>query len=912
MVQRNSQDAQFSSPGDVQAQGSNAGYANPDPNKFATNTSVASNISPDGSGERLLNLVVGIAGKLGEQKLSQSKEEAFLSGQAQAGVIKSEDELQANPITRNWATAGYRDTVGRLAAADMQAQIAQDMHKMREKSPEEFSEYLAEKRNKVLDSFSGMTLDTRKTLFAQQLVNDRSAIQKHGQEHYQFVTDQENKSVNAALFTSTNALNLAKTDPESYKAATMATYTTALSSIVYNPKLTPEIKAKFVGQFAEQALADDNQALFLKMQQDTATLADGTSSPMLSMASAPDQLKLSGMYRDSLKRTEASRGAVFMDGLAQMRAGWTNPNTPMQSNEEVNAYLKDGISKNFVSADQYETYKREYYSAYEKKAGQLSLAGAYQSGDTGKIISLGKTQDEALQAFKSTAMKTMGTQGAVSALMNIGMNTGQESAFKAAGEIMAPAFVQLGNRKDIDPGQAATLAGVLQSLDQAKAAGHEGAYSQFISVLSPEAQSKVTYFRDALKAGNDPVTAITKATSQVMQESQLTPAQRAELSASKAKDIQSVVDEITPRGMFDTAILGIKTLSPFGTTSANASSELALRPFEGWFENATRKEEVMATGKIELLKKMSQLSQSNPSMSATSLKEQALSDIKSRTVGTTWGPLVVPDGMSPQRFFGVAQSVPNDRIASAMEEYIKAGPDNRMAFSLGVNGELVARELNKRGEVVNSQTMDPKVLAPLVDKQQKRLEDTIKANEGEGVVRKVGDVTLNYNGQNTANVEPAWVLRYRDSLVKHEGVKNIPYTDASGKTVDGKPVQTVGVGVSSHNPNYPAVGPDGKVADAAINASFIAASNSAAQAGQRAMMLTGTVNEASFQLFAQLAYQSGEKFSGIPVYNTMLKGIGTHDYEAAHAALLKSPAYSMSDPVRRKYYEDKLKAAMKG
>lgn len=907
MVQRNSQEAQLGSAGSTRLQQSGMGFAQPDADAFAETRSITNALNvAGGSTERILSNILGVAGKLGEQAVAQSREEAYLAGSAAVGVKDSEEQLQGSVFTRNWAKAGFRDTTGRLAAADAQAKIAADMPKMREKSPEEFAQYLAEQRTPLLASYEGMTLDTRKTMFAQQMMNDRAAIQKHGSEHAKFVIDTEQRSLQAASYVTFNALDTAKSDAETYKAATQAAFMTGYSAIVQNPKLPPENKSKLLSEFAEAALSRDHQALFLMMQNDKITLPDGTKGPMMSAVSFDDQIKTSNLYRESLKRTEAFRATKYMDDQAAMRADWANPATPLMPLDKVRSFLADGTQRNFVNADQYQSIMKEYYTAQEKKAASADLATAYAAGDIGKMLKLDKTPTEGLDAFIKQSGRTMTVPELTSKLMTIGLITGQENAFKKVGEILAPAVVSLGLRENIDPNQAASIAGVLQQVESAKSHGLEGAESQFLSAFSPEAQAKISYMRDSLKTGMDPVSATAMAAKRVADEAAMTPAMRAELSASKAKELNAAVAEITPRGLWSSAVLYTESL-----VSADAAAEVKLRPFSAWFENPTRVSEVMATGRLELSKKMDSVSRNNPGMSSEAVKSMALADISNRTVATDWGPLVVPDGFTPQRYFGVDTQVPNDRIASAMQEYIKPQEGNRMAFSVGLSGELVAKELNDKGQLVGSKTFDPKVIKPLVDQQQAKYNQRFNINQGAGMTKRAGDLSVTFNGANSANVEPAWMRQYREDLVDHEGVRDVPYADASGKIVDGKPVQTVGVGVSSHSKYYPKI-EGGKLTPEQINQSFIAASNGAAQVGQRAMLATGTVSESSFRLFSSLAYQSGESFAKLPVYNTMLKAIGSNNYEAAHAALVQSPAYRMSHEARRKYYEDQLKAAMKG
>jgi len=70
----------------------------------------------------------------------------YLEGQAAAGVVESEAELQGNSLTRDWKVAGYRDTMGKLALADSEAKFNLDIKKLREGNPEDLQSYLAKRR----------------------------------------------------------------------------------------------------------------------------------------------------------------------------------------------------------------------------------------------------------------------------------------------------------------------------------------------------------------------------------------------------------------------------------------------------------------------------------------------------------------------------------------------------------------------------------------------------------------------------------------------------------------------------------------------------------------------------------------------------------------------------------------------
>lgn len=878
MVQRTSQELNINTGGMVTAQQSGAGFAAPDPNKFATNHIEEQAPGPeDGTMSRILGHLVQAGDKLTQQAINQGREEAYLSGMAQASTAKSEADLQTNPLTRNWATAGYRDTVGRLTAADTEAQIAQDMAKMREVSPEKFGEYLSEKRKALVASWEGMSLQTREAMFAQQAMNERAWIKKHAVEHYKFGVEAETRSVKTSLDTSLASLTAAKSDAATYATATDATLTTAYQSIVANPKLPTAVKGKMVAEFATYALENDHQALYSKIHTQALPMADGKEAPMSSLLSWEDDIALSKAFRASEQRTEAFRAADWMDRGAAMRASWDNPLEPFMPLEQVRAHLAEGVQRKLVSADQYGAFMQDYYKSMQKKVTQGNSAQAWAAGDQNTLLSLGKTSDEGLNDYVATIGRKLPLPNLVDNLLNIGTQTGQDNAFKKVGELMGPAFAQIGNNDKIDPANAVAISGVLGKLEAAETAGRSGAFHQFLSAFDPEVQAKITYMREGLKKGNDATTAISAATARVLEEAQMTPAMRAELAATKSKEVLKTVDDITPTGIWGTIGLYAKSvLSPTQQGRATAAAELALRTKQGWFENDNRVAEVMATTKLEVAKSMDRITKANPHMNVGSVKSMALAEIAGRSVPTSWGPLIVPQGFSPQRYFGVAQDVGAERIGAALDEFIKPQAGGRMAFSLGVNGELMVQELNDNGKpAAPGYTLDPKQVKPMVEQQRKRIIDEFRLNHGEGVKAQLPNGSyFTYNGDNTANVDNGWMRRYRDD-----------FTSSGAIAVSGT-----------------------NVSQEQFSRGFMKDTNDAAKDAVKIMAITGTNNEPAFKLFASIANQADLKDKA---YDRLVKAVRSRNLEAAQKALELTPMYRVIAGNRKQYLMTNLVAAMK-
>lgn len=855
--------------------------------------------------DRTLQNILGAGIDFAEKGFQRSTEEAYLDGAAKVGQIQSEAELQGDPLTRDWAVAGYRDTMGRLKLADSESKVAADMSSMREKSPEEFQKYLATQRAELTPALNGMSFQQRQATLGQVLLNEQASIKKHTAEHSKFIVEQEVKSIQTGMSVQVQNLNAAKGDGSAYAAATDATFGSLVGSIWQNPKLSEEMRLQLTGEAAKYALSSDNLALYEKMRNTEITFADGSTGTLMNRLPWDEQVKIANDNRESLKRTEVFRSADFEDEMAKRRASWDDPNTPLEDHRSIAAFLQYGREEGFVDVGKTESIMKEYYTKAAQKATSADLASAFAAGDQGKIFAKGKTVDEAMNAWVSQAVKggkPMGT--VVQQLMAIGNNTGQGAAFQKVGELMKPAIAQLGQNNKIDPNNAAMVKRVLAGLDAAERTGHEGAYSNFMSSFDQGSQDKLMYIREGLRSGMDVNAALAQAQSNMINDQKIPPDQRKAIQSSMAKENAAMVNELEAKTVFGRAWQAAK-----GLISGDAAATQAIGTKRAFFENDDRVNAALAQTKLAFAEELSIISRNSPTLSADSRRSRALSAVVNRTVQTSSGPMIVPRGTNVQKFFNAPAQASADRIGLAMDEFIKPSrKENRLAYSVTPQGQVMYKEFNQNGQLARSGVINPKSIGPLVQHQWDREAQRYRATSGDGVSRRSGNIQLQYNGENTAMVDPSVMLQFRDNLYKHEGVSDRPYRDLSGKVVDGKPVMTAGVGVSSHNPYYPKAGPDGRISSAAIRDSFMRASDQAAQSAQQIMRNTGLRGNASFLMLSELAYQSGTGFTKMPVYKELLQKVRQKDAQGAQAVLQRTPAYQWTKPGsdRRKFYENTL------
>lgn len=918
-------------------QGTNIGNAQNDPGKFGVaQQGVEVN---SGASENLLNAIVGAAGKLTMKQLEMSQQEAYLSGSAAAGRGEEEANLQSNIFTKDWSTAGWRDTTGRLAQADAEAQTAADMNKLREQSPEEFQAYLAQRRSKLMPLTEGMSLEARKGMLAQQLTSERAAIKNHGVEHMKWIIDQQSKAVRSTVSTSFTGLDRSKTNGPAYADGTNAAFGTVYSNVWLNPNLPQDVKLKLAGEAMSGALARDHQQLFEKFRDTPVQLADGSNGTMFDQLPFDEQTKLAGEYRTSRERTVTARSNAWETQSGLMQAQWDDDAVPMQPFSELQAFLDQGEQAGLLKAGKRESMSEAWAKANRKKAASAGLANDYSTGNVQGIFGKDKDEGEAWAAW-SRQQSLAGTPlpQVVASALAIGQSHGFQTAFKGVGELTKAAVQQLGRNEDGNPTNALMLKTVMQTIHQAEANGRNGAMSSYLSGFDDEAKGKIVGFDERVRMGIDPVSAAREVHQIALQTSGLDSTTRNALAATNAKGDVEIMAGIEAKQVLGT--LGSDIASWF---SGDAAARKALSTGRAWFENEERVGNVLAQSRAALLQELQYTSRTHPYASPAERKSMALSAVAARAIPTDSGPLILPKlpaGITVQSFFGVPNSTMPTTIGKAIsQQFPLRDKSNRMAYN-AFDGQITITEYNKDSVPVWSQTVDPKSISGAIADVERKRNDQFNATSGAGVTIKAGDGQVTFNGSTTTNIDPTTMLNFRKTLVRDEGIRMSPYADLSDKInpKTGKPIQTVGVGVADTNTYFPKVGPDGKISQKDLNESFMKATDEAARAASS--VLKDTKNKKLDMIMLTLAYQSGTNFmggipkqkattmgtaampgerprdaQGVPVYsgiygdfiNSAIRG----DKQAAIVALKASPAYRASGETRRQHYLDMLNNAMR-
>lgn len=857
MVQRTSGEAEFNAGQRTQVRGSGVGNARVDPNKYSTTNDLAVAVDPNRSSDVLLESIVRGADRVIGAKVKQSLAEAYLEGAAKAGTIKSEEELEGNPLTAAWRTAGYRDTMGRVALAEQESRLMEDMPRLREQTPDQFNEYLAKRRAEILPSLEGMSLRQREATFQNLLATDHAAIKKHSSEHAKFQIETKTRSIQTAMRTSISALNAAKSDVKAYGAAQLSTFSLAQSTIL-DPALTPALHGKLVEEFASFALASDHQGLYHAINEEVVDLPRGGRGTLASLLTWDDSVKLSKQYRESRERTEAFRSMAMMAEQSGIEADWENPDTPLMPWNKVQEFAERATQRGLMKDSQQKAFFDKWHNAQAKKAVLGSLAAAWANGDQAAIISLNKTDEEGLEAWMLKVGRTLPPADLVTALTQIGVAHGRPAALREMGKQLRPALAQLSTSETVDPANAAMVQRVMATLDAAEAKGQTGLFASMMSTYEPEMQSRLLAIREGVKTGLTPDVAIMQANQRALEEAKLTPEQRTAITANNGRDDAAILDELDPVGTMKAWWLKAKSI-----VSTDAGNQVAITARQSWFENPERAAEANASMKYAVAQELRHLSTVHPFMSKDARKTAALAAVAGRTVETQDGPFILPRGQSLQGFFGVPASTGAQRVGAALDEFVKPAEGNRVVYTVGTRNELMFRELGTKGQLIRSGVLNPKDVAPMVKTQEDRTAEKHRVEHGAGRTKS----GYTYNGDNSLGLSNSTMLYVRDRL-----------TESIYTPIDGQPT------AEDMKP---------------INQLFMRETDEAVKAAMLPARVTGRNSPEALALFAELNLMTGNKFNQQKEYRNFVMSLKGSDPQAASKALAETSMWKRIENDRR-------------
>ena len=888
MVLRASGPLNISAPqGTAQVRQSSVGQVGPDVRKFSQGR--AGGIAPttESTADRIIGSMIPLGQKIADNAFKEQLESKYLEGVQAAAQGKSEEELSTNPLTADWTTAGYRDTVGRVAISQHQAQLQLDLPRLAQGTPEQFKDYMAEKRKPLQDQLEGMSKQQRAAMFGQMANDEVAAQKKYTTSRSAWILEQEQKSIQQSMTVRRGNLDAAKGDMQLYQQEVHGFVGAIYKDVWQNPKLTPKMQLDMTRQAMEYASSSDNVAVYDAMKNTEVNFADGTKGTMMSRLEFDDQIKVDTAHRSALDRVKVIRSQDWNTWVAAKTTQWKDPNGGVtETYEEVNAQItKAEVELGYTGRTE---LLKDYFHGVATNGANSALAKGFAGGDQQEFLRQGKTQDDGLKAWLKVN-KDAPLPQVVQGLMVIGNNSGMDSALTQAGKFLTPAFAQLGYGEDINPENAQLVTNTLSALTIAEQT-NPGAKSKFLQALNPEQQDMALYMSELQKEGTaDPLTVVKMARAKVLQDKQ-SGGLTSELRANALKVDAPVVQEID-----DYQLLGAISVKAKNWIGLGPSDKQRLSTGRDWFENADRTAEIRAQGQIALSEELANTRQTNPFMSADSRRSKALAAVAARAVDTSSGPLIMPKGQSVQSYFGVPEYADRAYVGKAIDTMMKPADGNRIAWGIDATNKLTYKELNDQNRVVKSGIVDPKTVAPFVQDQLNA--DAAKASAQVGPGKNVKGVQ--FNGLNTANAEPSAMLKLREDIINSENVSATPYADSGGTSF--------GVGIHQTNNHYQRPPPGGTYSDGQIRETFMRASNDAAELATKTMNSIGVKGEPYLRLFGELAYQS-PKSARDP---DLLAYIALGNKEGAMKALKETPAYKGSHAERRAVYVSKLETAMR-
>lgn len=913
MVQRQSQPAEFGQ-GTVAVQGTQLGNARVDVDKFYKPVSAGGD-SSDLLGT-LLNTIAPVVQNVAMAKVHIDREEAYLAGAAAAATGQVEQDLQASGLTANWKTAGFRDTATKLKVADQDAQMAVDMERLKQDTPEKFAEYLAKRRTAVAPDVEGMSLDGRKAMFAQQITTERAAIKEHGLKHGAWITDQRTKTVRQTVSTSLASLGRAVKTTDAYAAATDSTFATVVG-VFRDPTLPEKVRHQMVTETLQAALEGNHERLYMQARNMKVTvpkIGGGVEEvPIMERLPLEDQIKLTKAFEESQKETAAIRYGDYAKNMGLMKASWSDPQAEPTTAEQLTSMIAEGVQLKQLSVDEQSSLWSEWAKSHQKKDQDFPIASAWVAGDRQLLFNLGADGTRGAQSWLARHQKA-GTP--IDSVLDEGfsllLRNAEPELSKIIGNLHKGVAGQLGQETADGLQAAQTMQKTLTRLDAIVAAGkgNSGIMASFLGAFEPEEARKIQRFRAELERNPDARLAAAKVMQSEVEYSKVGPDGVRALANRAAGEDAKMLDEIAPTQLFGTLMGKISAGFDMLTGGTGASAAGSVR--RAWFEDPERARVAQEGYKAELRLAMEDERNVNPFGDAGARFEMASAAVAARTLKTDGGPLVVPKlmkGQTMQDYFGVERSVMPETIAKALDASFKpTTPDSRVVFRV-INGQMTMQEFGPKSatEPVRSSVFDPKSIRGVVQAEQEKLIQAYQRTNGTGLtVRGSDDYAVTFNGiSSVPGLSAEAMYDFRKGLVEREGVVG-KQTDLKSGATD-KIVATIGVGLTGDY--MPKPGPDGKVSKQQLDNAFARASNDAANA---AYTLTNTtkLGQRSFPLFAELAYHSGNSFANRSYYKPFMDALVSKNKEQAIAEFQKSPAWKDAGATRQQHYVGLINKAL--
>ena len=864
---------------------------------------------------------------LGQQHL----QDRYLEGAAKVGQIESEEEIQGNPITRDWEVAGYRDAHNRVLMADAEAQIAADMPKLREKSPAEMTQYLAELRGKLTPHLASGSREQRVANFAKLLTNTQAAQKKHAAEHQAYVQEVESKSLFTSISTAANIhadmRMKAAVDP-TYKAAYEASLTNlsmrTATDIFENPKLSQANKEALMMEFMEDQLkkggGDVYEFLANSPILDSAT---GQASTVLSRMSIENQTKLSAKFVEFQEKYKAQILDGFSAEHAAIKASLDSPSGTTLTYDDINKHISKGLLNKAFGFSEATALREKFLTASAKRRDVRGIVSDALSGNWVALENRQVSPSQVMDAMQTKhAMDNASVETRFGEYLGLAQKgRGFELAYSKIGEMLGPAYMQL-----LDPeAQIDTVNQTLMTqMDAHLSTMNPAQQAFFLQGMREEQRTAFTRLKANLASGMNIDDARKKTSQQFVEDSKMSSAERTARATAFAQTDNAALDSYKTRGMIGDFVA---RYMPSFLGGVPEYEKIVGKPkLFNQHPKLTQEQELRTRTELDM--EARRLRDLDHLTSSEDLMVQAAAAVATRTVPSKFNPIIFPMGTTPQQFLGSStNALPVD--ANTLGEVVDGmvgEPKFGGTFSISVDPtahSLVVKEYkqneNPQGGAPILETTNTYRITPDQIRAEMARRNTAKIKREDELVgagRKLssGTGSVQYNGDNTAGVRQDWMFDFRSNLVANEGIRDAVYKDSRGK-------DTIGVGIYSKQ-YWPKVGEDGKASQEEISKSLSIASSDAAKVGRTVQMLEGFQDKASFLLFSEMAYQGGasgdfgwyahNKPEVRSVYRNFVASLKSGDVAKAKEAFAATNVAKASGKNRLKHYESLIEQIMQG
>lgn len=878
-----------------QSQQHQLGNAAPDVNKFLR--ARGSVVKEESTASRILSSLIPAAGKLAEKAFHVGLEEEYLKGVAAVGQVQSEEELETNPITSDWTKAGYRDTVGRLAIAQQQAQLTTDLPQLATGTPEAFAEYKSKQRAKLIPQLEGMSRRQRSATFGQLAQDEAGDIQKYTAAHAAYVLAQQEAAINAGITVRRNNLDAAKGNNALYMQEVGNFTSTLYKDVFQNDNLPMGMKVDLIRQAGEYASSSDNVAVYQDMKNRNYQFPDGSTGTLMSRLAMPEQIKLDKAHRTAMTNTKNERAAGWEQYQAKALSDLDNKDIgPTETYAEIVANHGKAVEAGLSSPGQLKSHLMKFYAATGRETNDTLTMQQYAAGDRGGLHARGISDADANAGWRKGRIAAgVPLHQLAAEELAIGVTTGDPSAIKGAGTSIANAVSRVGYGTEIDAEQATIVASHMDRLD-ALEKSNPGAYALHLQGMPDEPRAMFLRMRDARNDGGvrDPIQVAERARAAVLAEGSMGDILPARRRAAVAADLKAV-DSIDDQTLMTAIGQNVR-----GVFSGAADTQMAMAQ-RGWFESDKRMAAVTATSKLVLGEELERRRKLKPNESDGTRYSEALVAVGKRVVPVSNGVIYMPPGATVQDFFKVDTHADAAYVGLAIDQIVVPREGNKMAWEVAPNGRMMYSEINPAGDVIPNSGgyLEPSQVRAKVDELTATGAQRASNEIGSGITRSKGMSRVTFNGENTAGFAPGAMLSLRNRIIDEEGITNTAYADGKG-TSAGVAVNTSNTFTEKPDPRT------GIYTQDQIDRMFFGASNEAAESAEKSMKSIGVSGDEYMMFFGDLAYQR-------PVDARdpeLLSYIKVGDYEGAAARFRELPTYEAA-PERGARRLATLKQAMR-